>query len=43
MRVWLEVLRERHPEATWVPLRSTDSLEDDPSTETAETRASFAA
>jgi hypothetical protein len=31
MRAWLEILRERHPGVTWVPL-AEGSLEDDEDT-----------
>ena len=29
MRAWLEILRERHPDVTWVAVRSLESLEDE--------------
>jgi hypothetical protein len=33
IRAWLEILHERHPEVTWVPIDSTNSPEDHPSTD----------
>jgi hypothetical protein len=30
MRAWLDVLRERHPEVSWIPATDGASLEDEP-------------
>jgi hypothetical protein len=29
MRAWLEILRERHPDVTWVTVERVDPLEDE--------------
>jgi hypothetical protein len=34
MRVWLEILREQHPDVTWLPLEDA-SLKDDENTDSA--------
>jgi hypothetical protein len=42
MRAWLEILRERHPDMTWVDVREAASLEDHPSSAMPETPAAVA-
>jgi hypothetical protein len=29
MRAWLEILRERHPDVSWVTVKGEDPLEDE--------------
>lgn len=43
MRAWLEILREKHPDVTWVAVRKADLAEDHPSSEMPETPAPMAA
>jgi hypothetical protein len=43
MRAWLEILREKHPDVTWVPTAEAASPEDHPSSATPETPALMAA
>ena len=33
MRAWLEILRQRHPEVSWVAIREEDQAEDETSPE----------
>ena len=40
MRAWLEILRERHPCVSWIPVADTMTCEDErPPTETPDRRA----
>jgi hypothetical protein len=43
MRVWLGILRERHPDVTWVAVAEAASREDHPSTAMPESPAAVAA
>jgi hypothetical protein len=43
MRAWLEILREKHPGVTWVPVAEAASAEDHPSSEMPESPAAVAA
>jgi hypothetical protein len=29
MRAWLEILREQHPDVTWVPLKDAPPMDDE--------------
>jgi len=29
MRAWLEILRERHPDVTWLPLEDASPMDDE--------------
>jgi hypothetical protein len=29
MRAWLEILREQHPDVTWLPLEDASSMDDE--------------
>jgi hypothetical protein len=42
MRAWLEILRERHPDVTWVAVREAASFEDHPSAAMPESPAAVA-
>lgn len=43
MRAWLEILREKHPGVTWVPVAEATSTEDHPSSAMPDSPAAVAA